>query len=88
MNLINDCCVNTTELISFTDIINVFNSSSSALSAFKNYGEAFNKKIDWISRNPEDNVIQLAQYCPENGNTDTYLYEWYLNYINRSGICN
>ena len=88
MNIINDCCVNTTELVSFTDIIDIFNSSTSALSSFKNYALEFNQKLKWISSNPEDKVIQLSQYCPENGNTDTFLYEWYLNYINKSSVCN
>ena len=47
-NVINDCCVNTTELISFSDIIDIFNNSTSALSAFKSFGSEFNAKLNDI----------------------------------------
>ena len=87
MNVINDCCVNTTELVSFSDIIDIFNNSTSALSAFKSFGSEFNAKLNDI-KTVEDKVLQLIKFCPENGNTDTFLYEWYLNYINKSGVCN
>lgn len=86
-NIIRDCCVNTTDIISFTDIIEIYNNSTSTLSAFKRYGSEFNEKLKDI-RTVEDKVLQLTKYCPENGNTDTFLYEWYLNYINNSGVCN
>ena len=87
MNIINDCCVHTTELISFTDIIDIFNNSTSALSAFKTYGSAFNKKIDWIARYPEDKIIQLQKYCSDIERGIAYEYKWYDNYIQNNSIC-
>lgn len=88
MNLVTDCCVNTTELISFTEIINVFNTATTTLSAFKNYGTEFNDKLEWIKRHDEEKVLQLAKFCIENENTETFQYEWYLNKLNELGICN
>ena len=87
MNIINDCCVNTTELVSFTDIIDIFNSSTSALSAFKTYGSAFNKKIDWIAKYPKDKIIQLQKYCSDIERGIAYEYKWYDNYIQNNSIC-
>lgn len=88
MNIVTDCCVNTTELISFTDVIEVFNSATSGLSAFKRYGTEFNDKLDWIKRHEEDKVIQLSKFCIENENTETFQYEWYLNKLSKLGVCN
>ena len=87
-NLLQDCCANTAEIVSFADIKTVNNGSLSALSTFKRYGSDFNDKLDWISNHPDDKVAQLAMYCTENGNTDTFNYEWYFKYLSDNGVCN
>jgi hypothetical protein len=87
MNIINDCCVNTIELVSFFDIIDIYNSSTSALSAFKTYGSAFNKKLEWIAKYPGDKIIQLQKYCSDEERGIAYEYEWYDNYIQNNSIC-
>ena len=87
-NLILECCVNTPEIVSFTDIKSINNSSITSLSAFKRYGSDFNEKLDWIISHPDDKVAQLAKYCTENGNTDTFNYEWYFKYLSENSVCN
>jgi hypothetical protein len=90
MNLVTDCCNQTPDIVSFPEIIDIFNNYTKELNDFKEYGTEFNEKLDYIRRHEDEKVEQLSNFCTNtnNPNKKTFQYLWYSNKLTELGICN